>query len=178
MTQTPAPKSGQRTIPSVAPRKPNAAPKRSPGRVDSPMRFPVCASHDMNAPTKPVTAPITAVQPIAKGVRSRSRFRDECARETIQRRPTRCTEPADDGQRSKNVMAERETARSGTRARARTYHSRTEAVCAYRASRSRRRIDGLIKASARRTHLRTRLWVGGREVEEEAGRLRMSRCGA
>ena len=53
MTQTAAPKSGQSTIPIVAPMKPNAAPKRSPGSVDNPMRLPVCASHDVNAPTNP-----------------------------------------------------------------------------------------------------------------------------
>ena len=44
MTQTAAPNSGQRTIPMLAPTKPNAAPNLSPGGVVIPIRFPVCAT--------------------------------------------------------------------------------------------------------------------------------------
>src|SRR5437762_3381811 len=63
MAHTAAPKSGQSTIPMLAPTNPNAAPNRSPGGVVSPTRLPVCASHAVNAPTKPVAAPMAAGSP-------------------------------------------------------------------------------------------------------------------
>ena len=52
----------------LAPTNPNAAPNRSPGGVVSPTRLPVCASHAVNAPTKPVAAPMAADQPTPNGV--------------------------------------------------------------------------------------------------------------